>query len=216
MPELPEVETMARELRRSSLGATISQTWTDWRRPFRHHRRGRLPRARCRGRRIVAVRRRAKWLVIELDQGALVIQVKMTGQLAVVPATKPAIRMSTPPGRSPTAARCACGTCASSRASAHTTRGAQATLDQHGSGAARTSFSLPPPAATAWTAGGLKPLTARPGLPGRRRQHLRDEALWRARTPTRCAMPTTCAAAIERRLYQALRGVLQDAIDRSG
>ncbi len=83
MPELPEVETMARELAPLIVGATISQSWTDWPAAVRHPDvAGYL--AALPGRRIVGVRRRAKWLVIELDQGALVIQVKMTGQLTVV------------------------------------------------------------------------------------------------------------------------------------
>ena len=89
MPELPEVETVARDLRPRLVGATIAA-------------RGRLgsdaPVAgsdRVRGRRSPggrsrSVGRRAKQLVVELSgDAALTIHLKMTGQLFVVPADAP-------------------------------------------------------------------------------------------------------------------------------
>ena len=83
MPELPEVETMARELAPLVVGAEIAEAWTDWPPAVRHpDPAGYL--AALPGRRIAGVRRRAKWLVVDLDRGALVIQVKMIGQLSVM------------------------------------------------------------------------------------------------------------------------------------
>ena len=89
MPELPEVETIARELRPLVVGATISGTWTDWPRAIRHPEPGEFAREIV-GREILDVGRRAKWLVLSLSGSAvLAIQVKMTGQLFVVPAGQP-------------------------------------------------------------------------------------------------------------------------------
>ena len=86
MPELPEVETIARELRPLVLGATISGFWTDWPKAIKHPDPAAFA-AGVAGREITEVTRRAKWLVLELS-GAMVIalQVKMTGQVFVLPA----------------------------------------------------------------------------------------------------------------------------------
>jgi formamidopyrimidine-DNA glycosylase len=90
MPELPEVETIARELRPLVVGRTIVDGWFDWPRQIKHPAPDEFVPA-VRGREVVAVERRAKWVVISLgpqggrDQPAvLAIQVKMTGQLDVV------------------------------------------------------------------------------------------------------------------------------------
>jgi formamidopyrimidine-DNA glycosylase len=86
MPELPEVETIARELRPLVTGATISDAWFDWPNQIKHPAPDQFVDA-VRGRTIVGVERRAKWLVLELSgAAALAIQVKMTGQLTVTPA----------------------------------------------------------------------------------------------------------------------------------
>jgi formamidopyrimidine-DNA glycosylase len=85
MPELPEVETIARELRPLVLGSTIESFWTDWPRAIKHP----APDAfgeGVAGRRIEEVSRRAKWLVLELSEGwVIALQVKMTGQVFVLP-----------------------------------------------------------------------------------------------------------------------------------
>jgi formamidopyrimidine-DNA glycosylase len=85
MPELPEVETVARDLRGLVVGATIVDAETRWERTLR----GTTPTAFAdgvAGRRIEAVGRRGKQLVVELSGGAfLTIHLKMTGQLFVVP-----------------------------------------------------------------------------------------------------------------------------------
>ena len=91
MPELPEVETMARELAPLVVGSCIIDAWTDWPRAVRHPDvEGYV--AALIGRRIVDVWRRGKWLVFRLDRGSLIIQVKMTGQLSVGPADAPRVR----------------------------------------------------------------------------------------------------------------------------
>jgi formamidopyrimidine-DNA glycosylase len=89
MPELPEVETMARDLAPLIEGATITGAWWDWDPVVRHPAPGSFARA-IRGRRVECVGRRAKWLVLDLS-GAMVlaVQVKMTGQLFVLPEGTP-------------------------------------------------------------------------------------------------------------------------------
>jgi formamidopyrimidine-DNA glycosylase len=89
MPELPEVETVARDLRPRIVGATIVGARSTWARTLRTH----APEAFAEAvaeRRIEAVGRRAKLVVVDLSDGAaLTIHLKMTGQLFVVPADAP-------------------------------------------------------------------------------------------------------------------------------
>jgi formamidopyrimidine-DNA glycosylase len=69
MPELPEVETMAQDLAPLVRGARISEVWWDWEPVVRDPAPSEFAR-RIRGRRILDVGRRAKWLVLDLtDQG---------------------------------------------------------------------------------------------------------------------------------------------------
>ncbi len=86
MPELPEVETVARDLRPHLVGATIVGARCSWARTLRTH----TPEAfaeEIAGRRIESVGRRAKQLVFELSgDAAMTIHLKMTGQLFIVPA----------------------------------------------------------------------------------------------------------------------------------
>jgi formamidopyrimidine-DNA glycosylase len=92
MPELPEVETVARDLRRhllpegGGLGPVITGARVGWVRTLRDE----DPAAfvdGVAGRRIESVGRRGKQLVIGLDGGAfLTVHLKMTGQLFVVAA----------------------------------------------------------------------------------------------------------------------------------
>jgi formamidopyrimidine-DNA glycosylase len=89
MPELPEVETVARDLRPLIVGATLVGARCLWRRTLRTHDPAAFA-AALDGRRVMAVGRRAKLLVIELDDGsALTIHLKMTGQLFVTSADAP-------------------------------------------------------------------------------------------------------------------------------
>jgi formamidopyrimidine-DNA glycosylase len=90
MPELPEVETIARELRPLVVGRTIVDASFDWPNQVKHPSPSDFVPA-VRGREILAIDRRAKWLVAPLgpahdggEPAVLAIQVKMTGQLDVV------------------------------------------------------------------------------------------------------------------------------------
>jgi formamidopyrimidine-DNA glycosylase len=89
MPELPEVETVARDLRPHLVGATIVGARTSWARTLKSHTPVAFAEAVA-GRQILGVGRRAKQLVIDLSgDAALTIHLKMTGQLFVVPADAP-------------------------------------------------------------------------------------------------------------------------------
>jgi formamidopyrimidine-DNA glycosylase len=90
MPELPEVETVARDLRRHVLGATIRDVAISWPRTIRSGD-PELFAAAIRGRRIEDVGRRAKLVTLQLSGGpVLTIHLKMTGQVFVVPSSSPA------------------------------------------------------------------------------------------------------------------------------
>src|SRR3954464_3319497 len=87
MPELPEVETVARDLRPKLVGAEIVGVRSTWARTLRNADAVSFE-ATVTGRTIEGVGRRAKLLVVELSGGmALTIHLKMTGQLFVVPST---------------------------------------------------------------------------------------------------------------------------------
>jgi formamidopyrimidine-DNA glycosylase len=95
MPELPEVETVARDLRRRLLpedggaGPRITGARIAWTRTLRDEDVARFVRE-VTGRRIEGVGRRGKQVLIDLGGGAfLTIHLKMTGQLFVVPAGLP-------------------------------------------------------------------------------------------------------------------------------
>src|SRR4029077_2383268 len=89
VPELPEVETVVRDLRPRILGATITGARVSWARTLRTHTPEAFAEAIA-GRRVEGVWRRAKQIVIDLSgDAALTIHLKMTGQLFVVPAETP-------------------------------------------------------------------------------------------------------------------------------
>jgi formamidopyrimidine-DNA glycosylase len=104
MPELPEVETIARSLRgdngpradaafrdggapTSIVGRTIRSAEVYWDRTVAAPRIG--FQLKVAGRTVVAVGRRAKYLVLALDEGALVIHLRMSGDLLVRPSGEP-------------------------------------------------------------------------------------------------------------------------------
>jgi formamidopyrimidine-DNA glycosylase len=84
MPELPEVETVVRDLRPLLVGSSIAsvkagprQLRTRWSKAW-----GR----RVAGCRVKTIRRRGKWILVDLaPEGVLVLHLGMTGQLTVVP-----------------------------------------------------------------------------------------------------------------------------------
>jgi formamidopyrimidine-DNA glycosylase len=88
MPELPEVETVVRDLRPQLVGRRIAAVEVSnqaLRRPWAPEWAALLV-----GRRVRAVRRRGKWIVIALETGLqLVIHLGMTGQLTVTAADNP-------------------------------------------------------------------------------------------------------------------------------
>jgi formamidopyrimidine-DNA glycosylase len=95
MPELPEVETVRRGLASQIVGRTFTGiSYLEWPRTIGTPAPEELA-ARIAGRRIVAVRRRAKFLVIDLDGGDhLVVHLRMTGQLSVAPGAAPRERFA--------------------------------------------------------------------------------------------------------------------------
>ncbi len=175
--------------------------------------------AALRGRKILAVARRAKWLVLSLERPvALAIQVKMTGRLDVVtPETTSRQARPRRVRRSTTGPSCGCTTRASSAGWRSTPRERQRRF---------------------WATLGPEPLddtfTLRDFRHRLRARRARlktllmdqaflagvgniyaDEALWRARLH-----PLRSAAGLrpgqERELYLSLRAVLDEAIERRG
>lgn len=89
MPELPEVETVANDLRRLVTGAVILGSRCGWTKTLRSGEPAALD-AAVTGRRIVGTGRRAKLVLLDLDDGTVItVHLKMTGQLLVVPADAP-------------------------------------------------------------------------------------------------------------------------------
>jgi len=85
VPELPEVETIARQLRGLVVGRTVRSFRSEWHR-LTEPEPAALVAGRLRGRRISAVRRRGKFVVLEVGGGdALIVSLRMTGQLLFRP-----------------------------------------------------------------------------------------------------------------------------------
>jgi formamidopyrimidine-DNA glycosylase len=84
MPELPEVEYTARQVRAALLGATIAEARIFWERTIGHPA-GPAFATEIRGRRIEGVRRRGKWLLLDLSgDWLLTIHRRMTGNLLIL------------------------------------------------------------------------------------------------------------------------------------
>jgi formamidopyrimidine-DNA glycosylase len=216
MPELPEVETVARDLRGLVVGATIVDAETRWARTLRDL----SPEAFAdgvAGRRIEAVGRRAKQLVVELSGGAfLTIHLKMTGQLFVVPQGRPDdpyVRLVLE--------------LADGREIRFRDIRKFGRIGLYGSGAADPFEKTgPEPLAEAFTVtafrrrlrarkGRLKPLLLDQTFIAGVGNIYADEALWAARLhPLRTAR--TVRPADERRLWRELRRILAEAVIRRG
>ena len=87
MPELPEVETTRRGIHAAIVGRTVTACALRERRL-----RWPVPATLARdiaGQRVVDVRRRAKYLLIELERGTLIAHLGMSGSLRVMPADAP-------------------------------------------------------------------------------------------------------------------------------
>lgn len=88
MPELPEVETIARALRPTLIGRTIRAAQVLWPRTIS------VPTAeqfeqQIAGQTIQSIGRRAKYLLIHLDRQTLIVHLRMSGDLAVVDEAEP-------------------------------------------------------------------------------------------------------------------------------
>ncbi len=228
MPELPEVETVARDLRGLILGATITGAAGDWPRAIASHATVEGFAETVAGRRVEAVGRRAKLIVVELSGGAaLTIHLKMSGQLFVVPADSPAdrhvhVRLALDDGRElrfrdiRKFGRIGCWPLDPATG---------AVLD--GEGGAELFAALgPEPLDDAFTLrafrrrlhgrrGRLKPLLLDQGFVAGVGNIYADEALWRARLhPLRGA--ATLRPRDEARLHRELRAILAEAVERRG
>ncbi len=84
MPELPEVETVVRGLRQPLVGRTVVGMWYDSLRTI-HSPDPDSFAARVVGQTFRAVDRRAKYILCQMDHDLLVVHLKMTGRLYVVP-----------------------------------------------------------------------------------------------------------------------------------
>ena len=90
MPELPEVETVARDLQRRVAGATITDAEVRWERTIRHPQPGERFAAELRGATIDRVGRRAKSVLLHLADGrVMTVALRMTGALIVAQAGTP-------------------------------------------------------------------------------------------------------------------------------
>ena len=90
MPELPEVETVARDLQRWVAGATIADAEVRWERTIRHPQPGERFVAELRGATIHRVGRRAKSVLLHLADGrVMTVALRMTGALIVAAAGTP-------------------------------------------------------------------------------------------------------------------------------
>jgi len=227
MPELPEVETVARDLRPRVVGATISGARVSWVRTLRSENPAGFAEL-VTGRRIEDVGRRAKLVVLDLSGGlALTIHLKMTGQLFVVPRDAP----EDPYVRA--VVELADGRELRFRdirkfGRIGLSRRDEATGDLVGELGGAKDFKGfgPEPLDPSFTLaafrkrlrgrrGRLKPLLTDQAFVAGVGNIYADEALWQARLhPLRSA--STLKPADERRLYEALRTILTEAVARRG
>jgi formamidopyrimidine-DNA glycosylase len=87
MPELPEVETTRRGIHPALVGRRIADVIV--REPRLRWRVIPDLTARVQGQRVLDVRRRAKYLLIDLERGSLIIHLGMSGNLRILPKTTP-------------------------------------------------------------------------------------------------------------------------------
>jgi formamidopyrimidine-DNA glycosylase len=227
MPELPEVETVARDLRPRLVGATIVGARVEWARTVRTHDPLAFGEAIA-GRTVLAVGRRAKQVVVELSgDAALTIHLKMTGQLFVVPGTAPQdpyvrLVLELEDGRELRFRDIR----KFGRVGLYGRDPVTGELVSEVGGASVFAAIGPEPLADEFTVrefrarlrrrkGRLKPLLLDQSFLAGVGNIYADEALWRSRLhPLRSA--ASLRPADERRLYEAVRGVLSEAVERRG
>lgn len=82
MPELPEVETIVRDLKRTILGRKIEDVWSDFQKTVKKPKSFKKFKKDLKGRQIQNIKRRGKNILIELSgEKTLLIHQKMTGHL---------------------------------------------------------------------------------------------------------------------------------------
>jgi formamidopyrimidine-DNA glycosylase len=82
MPELPEVETIVRELNKEVLGRTFLDVWTDFKKMIKKPKSFGEFRKEIKGKKILNLRRRGKNIIFELSGNSfLLIHQKLTGHL---------------------------------------------------------------------------------------------------------------------------------------
>ena len=82
MPELPEVETTIRDLRKKVLNRTFFDVWTDWKKVIKKPEDFKKFQKKIKGKKIKKIWRRGKNIIFELSQGySLLIHQKLTGHL---------------------------------------------------------------------------------------------------------------------------------------
>jgi len=227
MPELPEVETVARDLRPRLVGATIVGARTNWARTLRAGEPLAFA-AGVAGRSILSVGRRAKQLVIELSgDAALTVHLKMTGQLFVVAAEVPEdpyvrLVLELADGREVRFRDIR----KFGKIGLYGRDPISGELVTEAGGPAVFAAIGPEPLADTFTVrdfrrrlrrrkGRLKPLLVDQGFLAGVGNIYADEALWRARLhPLRSA--SSLRPADERRLYESIRAVLGEAVERRG
>jgi formamidopyrimidine-DNA glycosylase len=92
MPELPEVETIRRELERDVVGKRIKAASVHGTRTVRRQTKKQFV-SRVEGTKITGVDRKGKYLLLTLDSGdVIVVHLRMSGQLLRVPNKEPAIK----------------------------------------------------------------------------------------------------------------------------
>jgi formamidopyrimidine-DNA glycosylase len=90
VPELPEVETLRRDLEKEVLGKRIKTVDVSGLRTIRRHKTKKAFTSRLEGRKLTAVERKGKYLIVRLDSGdVLVVHLGMSGQLLLRPAKAP-------------------------------------------------------------------------------------------------------------------------------
>jgi formamidopyrimidine-DNA glycosylase len=87
VPELPEVETVVRDLRPLLVGRTVEAMWAGpakLRRAWKRAWGGQVV-----GSTVAGINRRGKWIIVGLGSGTLLVHLGMTGQFTVAPAADP-------------------------------------------------------------------------------------------------------------------------------
>ena len=82
MPELPEVETIVRELRKKVVGLKITDAWADWPKTLKQA--GGIDnfKKQVRNKKILSIRRRAKYIIMDIEGAkTLFIHQKLSGHL---------------------------------------------------------------------------------------------------------------------------------------